>query len=218
MKNILNKQDITVIKIIGDGNCLFGCIVQQLHMIKHTKYILDNNYSFKMSRSKLYDEESDKLRQLSIDWLENNLNFILPTGLTIKQDIEDIISDYDDINSVEEYLLEMRGNRYAGQIELYALSNILKKNISVFTEHEDKYYTIGMGNIYNKSNKDNIYLYHNIMENDDEDEYHYDLLYPKSRSEIISKKKYSELLSMNKPITRLTSINKIHITRQGQST
>ena len=122
-----------------------------------------------------------------------------------------------DINSVDDYLIEMRGCRYAGQIELYALSNILKKNISVFTEHEDKYYTIGMGNIYNKSKKDNIYLYHNLMENDDEDDYHYDLLYPKSRSEIISKKKFSELLSRHKPITRLTSINKIHMTCKEQS-
>jgi len=204
MKNILYKKDISLVKVDGDGNCLFNCMIQQLHLNKNVKFLTDNNYSYKMSKTKLYEDESDKLRQLSINWLENNLDHILPTGLTIKQDIENIICDFDDINDLDEYLFEMRDYRYAGQIEIYALSNILKKNISVFTEYDNKYYTIGMGNIYNKSNKDNIYLYHNMINNDDEDTYHYNLLYPKSRCEIISKKKYSELINNNKRITRQT--------------
>ena len=62
-----------------------------------------------------------------------------------------------------------------------------------------------MGNIYNKSDKDNIYLYHNMLEYDNEEEYHYNLLYPKSRGTIISKKKYNELILNNKPLTRNNS-------------
>ena len=34
----------------------------------------------------------------------------------------------------------MRAYKYAGQIEIYALSNILKKNIIVLTEIEGDYY------------------------------------------------------------------------------
>ena len=204
MKNHLTKKDISIIKVDGDGNCLFKCIVQQLHINKNIRHLVNNFYSFKMSRSSLLDDESDKLRQLTIDWLENNLNHILPTGLTIKNDIKDIISEYEDINSVDEYLLEMRDLRYAGQLEIYALSNILKKNINVFTNNYNDFYSIGMGNIYNKSNKDDIYLYHNLMDMYDEKSHHYNLIYLKEKSMIISKKKYTELNERlsDKPITR----------------
>ena len=206
MKNHLNKKDISIIKVDGDGNCLFKCIVQQLHINKNIRHLVNNFYSFKMSRSNLLDDESDKLRQLTVNWLENNLDHILPTGLTIKDDIKDIISEYEDINSVDEYLLEMRDLRYAGQLEIYALSNILKKNINVFTNSNNDFYSIGMGNIYNKLNKDNIYLYHNLMDLCDEISHHYNLIYLKEKSMIISKKKYIELNERlsNKPITRNT--------------
>lgn len=204
MKNHLNKKDISIIKVDGDGNCLFKCIVQQLHINKNIRHLVNNFYSFKMSRSNLLDDESEKLRQLTVDWLENNLNHILPTGLSIKDDIKDIISEYSDINTIDEYLLEMRDLRYAGQLEIYALSNILKKNINVFTNNNNYFYSIGMGNIYNKSNKDDIYLYHNLMDMYDENSHHYNLIYLKEKSLIISKKKYTELNDRlsDKPITR----------------
>ena len=98
----------------------------------------------------------------------------------------------------------MRDLRYAGQLEIYALSNILKKNINVFTNSNNDFYSIGMGNIYNKSNKDDIYLYHNLMDMYDENDHHYNLIYLKEKSMIISKKKYTELNERlsDKPITR----------------
>jgi len=59
-----------------------------------------------------------------------------------------------------------------------------------------------MGNIYNKYS-DNIYLYHNMLEEFDENQYHYNLIYLKNKSKIISKKKYLELNNkISKPITR----------------
>ena len=118
MKNMLSKKDFSLIKVEGDGNCLFNCIVQQLHLHKNTRYIFDDNYTFKFNKSKLYEDESENLRQLTVNRLENNLDYILPTGLTIEQDIQDIITDFEDIDSVSEYLLDMRGYRYAGQMEL----------------------------------------------------------------------------------------------------
>ena len=60
-----------------------------------------------------------------------------------------------------------------------------------------------MGNIYNNSSNDNIYLYHNMLEEYDENQYHYNLIYLKNKTKIISKKKYLELKDkISKPLTR----------------
>ena len=60
-----------------------------------------------------------------------------------------------------------------------------------------------MGNIYNNSSNDNIYLYHNMLEEYDENQYHYNLIYLKNKSKIINKKKYLELNDkISRPLTR----------------
>jgi len=205
MENILNKDDISLIKVIGDSNCLFNCIVQQLHLDVNIKYYVDNNYTYKLNQSKEYEKLSEDLRQSVVDWLDNNLDFLLPTGLTIKEDILDSINYDENLSTIRDYLLDMRGYKFAGQIEIYALSNMLKKNISVLTEIDNTYYSLGLGNIYNKLSDDNIYLYHNMLEQEDENEYHYNLLYLNNNSKIITKKKYLELSNrISKPLTRNT--------------
>jgi len=205
MEKILNKGGITLIKVLGDSNCLFNCIVQQLHLDRNIKYYVDNNYTYKLNQSKEYEKLSEDLRQSVVDWLDNNLDFLLPTGLTIKEDILDSINYDENLSTIRDYLLDMRGYKFAGQIEIYALSNMLKKNISVLTEIDDTYYSLGMGNIYNGLSGDNIYLYHNMLEQEDENEYHYNLLYLNNNSKIITKKKYLELNNrISKPLTRNT--------------
>ena len=205
MEKILNKDDISLIKVIGDSNCLFNCIVQQLHLDVNIKYYVDNNYTYKLNQSKEYEKLSEDLRQSVVDWLDNNLDFLLPTGLTIKEDILDSINYDENLSTIRDYLLDMRGYKFAGQIEIYALSNMLKKNISVLTEIDNTYYSLGLGNIYNKLSDDNIYLYHNMLEQEDENEYHYNLLYLNNNSKIITKKKYLELSNrISKPLTRNT--------------
>ena len=205
MEKILNKDDISLIKVIGDSNCLFNCIVQQLHLDRNIKYYVDNNYTYKLNQSKEYEKFSEDLRQSVVDWLDNNLDFLLPTGLTIKEDILDSINYDENLSTIRDYLLDMRGYKFAGQIEIYALSNMLKKNISVLTEIDNTYYSLGMGNIYNGLSDDNIYLYHNMLEQEDENEYHYNLLYLNNNSKIITKKKYLELNNrISKPLTRNT--------------
>ena len=205
MEKILNKDDISLIKVIGDSNCLFNCIVQQLHLDVNIKYYVDNNYTYKLNQSKEYEKFSEDLRQSVVDWLDNNLDFLLPTGLTIKEDILDSINYDENLSTIRDYLLDMRGYKFAGQIEIYALSNMLKKNISVLTEIDNTYYSLGMGNIYNALSDDNIYLYHNMLEQEDENEYHYNLLYLNNNSKIITKKKYLELNNrISKPLTRNT--------------
>ena len=132
--------------------------------------------------------------------------------MTIQDDIEDSIIYDEDIEDMEDYLLEMRACKYAGQIELYALSNILKININIYVKEEDDniYKNIGMGNIFDECSK-NIYLYHNMCEQEYEGGYHYDLLYHKENAKIISKKKYKEIQDKfsercsEGPITRQTT-------------
>ena len=202
MNKILLKEEINLIKVLGDSNCLFNCIIQHIHLDKNIINCIDNNYTYKLNPSKEYEKLSEDLRQTVVSWLENNLDFLLITGLTIKDDILDAIKYDNHLDTISDYFLDMRGFKFAGQIEIYALSNILKKNIIVLTEVNDEYYSLGMGNIYNKCS-DNIYLYHNMLEECDENQYHYNLIYLKNKSRIINKKKYLELNNkISKPITR----------------
>ena len=205
MNRVLSKDEINLIKVLGDSNCLFNCIIQYVHLNKNIINFIDNNYTYKLNPCKQYEKLSEELRQTVIDWLENNLDFLLPTGLTIKDDILDAIEYDENISSIQDYFLDMRGYKFAGQIEIYALSNIIKKNIIVLTEVDDEYYSLGMGNIYNNNSNDNIYLYHNMLEQVNENEYHYNLIYLNNKSKIITKKKYLELNEkVSKPLTRNT--------------
>ena len=205
MNRVLCKDEINLIKVLGDSNCLFNCIIQYVHLNKNIINFVDNNYTYKLNPCKQYEKLSEELRQTVVDWLENNLDFLLPTGLTIKDDILDAIQYDDHLSSIQDYFLDMRGYKFAGQIEIYALSNIIKKNIIVLTEVDNEYYSLGMGNIYDNNSNDNIYLYHNMLEQVNENEYHYNLIYLNNKSKIITKKRYLELNEkISKPLTRNT--------------
>lgn len=205
MNRVLSKDEINLIKVLGDSNCLFNCIIQYVHLNKNIINFIDNNYTYKLNPCKQYEKLSEELRQTVIDWLENNLDFLLPTGLTIKDDILDAIQYDENLSSIQDYFLDMRGYKFAGQIEIYALSNIIKKNIIVLTEVDNEYYSLGMGYIYDSNLDDNIYLYHNMIEQVNENEYHYNLIYLNNKSKIITKKRYLELNEkVSKPLTRNT--------------
>ena len=80
MNKVLCKDDINLIKVLGDNNCLFNCIIQYLHLDKNIINFIDNNYTYKLNPSKQYEKFAEDLRQNVVDWLENNLDFLLPTG------------------------------------------------------------------------------------------------------------------------------------------
>ena len=205
MNRVISKDEINLIKVLGDSNCLFNCIIQYVHLNKNIINFIDNNYTYKLNPCKQYEKLSEELRQTVIDWLENNLDFLLPTGLTIKDNILDAIQYDEHLSSIQDYFLDMRGYKFVGQIEIYALSNIIKKNIIVVTEVDGEYYSLGMGNIYDNNSNDNIYLYHNMLEQVNENEYHYNLIYLNNKSKIITKKRYLELNEkISKPLTRNT--------------
>ena len=48
MNRILCKDDINLIKVLGDNNCLFNCIIQYLHLDKNIINFIDNNYTYKL--------------------------------------------------------------------------------------------------------------------------------------------------------------------------
>ena len=102
------------------------------------------------------------MRADTVKWLRNNLDFKTPPGITIRDEIMDFVRNNNmNINSVNKYLQHMEKNKtYAGQIEIYAVSNILNKNIRTFIKKNNKYKNIGLGyQIKNKDiNDDIIYI------------------------------------------------------------
>ena len=83
---------------------------------------------------------------------------------------------------------------YGGQIEITALSNLLKKNIKTFIDKDNKYNEIGLG--YKLDNSDNyIYLFNNFKKSKSNTCYHFEILIPKKEIEKISHKKFKELFN-----------------------
>ena len=121
MNRVLSKDEINLIKVLGDSNCLFNCIIQYVHLNKNIINFIDDKYTYKLNPCKQYEKLSEELRQTVVDWLENNLDFLLPTGLTIKDDILDAIQYDEHLSSIQDYFIDMRGYKFAGQIEIYAL-------------------------------------------------------------------------------------------------
>ena len=104
-----------------------------------------------------------KIRRKAVKWLKDNLNYVIKgTGLTIRMEIEDAIQvEPEDAKrqnnrkirykTIDEYLKFMSKNSsYAGQIEIYAVSEILKRNMRVFTSknrrnHHERLNNMGLG-------------------------------------------------------------------------
>ena len=181
----MKLKDFYHLSVPGDGDCFFHSIASILHfeknpILKHTndpKKV--KNIKFNLGK------ESMALRRRVVDWLKNNLNYVVKgIGLTIRMEIEEAVQnevaiaeekDTDpDYTTVDEYL-EYMGKRgtYAGQIEIYAVCELLQRNLRVFTsknskDHNETLKNIGLGYELKDisysalpSSKD-IYLYHNF--------------------------------------------------------
>ena len=181
----MKLKDFYHLSVPGDGDCFFHAVTSILHfeknpVLKHTKDPKKvKNIKFNLGK------ESMALRKKVIKWLRGNLDYIVKgIGLTIRMEIEDAVQnevataeekDRDpDYTTVDEYLKYMnRGGTYAGQIEIYAICELLQRNLRVFTSknpknHNERLNNIGLGYelidlSYSTlpSSKD-IYLYHNF--------------------------------------------------------
>ena len=158
----MKLSDFHLLNVPGDGGCFFHSIVTILDVDKNP-----DKYKQKFNLRK----ESFNMRKRCISWLKKNLNYkIKGTGLSIRHEIDDAVNEeirlseennrdphYTTINEYLTYMLD--DSSYAGQIEIYATAELLKRNIRVYTSEGNTPNTplknIGLGYELNKdSNKD----------------------------------------------------------------
>ena len=152
----LNHEDIKYVSSAGDGACLFNSVAQAIHLDDSIKHHEGNSFTFKLN-AKDISQKSRALRLKAVEWMEENLDIKTPTGLTLKEDIQDSIDNDlpDSINTIKKYLSYMRKNSsYGGQPEICALSHVLNRNIDVFKSDGDGYKTSGLGYTINYDNHD----------------------------------------------------------------
>jgi hypothetical protein len=180
------------VNVAGDGACYFHAVVGFLDMERLVK---DKKTYYK----KGLDKEASDLRKKVVTWLRNNLTFQYENGLTIQDDIEDEIRNNPKIHSVNDYLQDMsRPSAYAGQIEITATSNILKRNIRVFVKKQGKYSNVGLGYEINQLKDKDITLFHNMGTSKGSGKHHFEILFPTSKAKVVTKSNYDKLKSMLK--------------------
>ena len=175
----------TKINVAGDGACYFHAVTGFLEMEKLVK---DKKTYYKGE----YDTKAKSLRKRVVNWLRNNLNFQYENGLTIKDDIEDEIRNNPDLKSIPDYLQHMSKNSsYAGQIEITATANILKRSIRVYIMKNGTYSNVGLGYEIGKSKSKDISLFHNLKPGKSKGN-HFEILFPKSKGEVVPKSQYTK--------------------------
>lgn len=170
--------------VAGDGACFFHSIAA---ILKLEGDPIPKNQTFKVTE-KLRNKLAIELRKKCVKWLRNNLDYRIK-GLerTIAQEIESEIDNGaldNKITTVNKYLTYMsRYDAYAGQIEIYAISNILNRNIRVYIHNKGKFSNVGLGyEVKNKDIMDDIFLYHNLGKTKARGLHHFEPLYPKTKA------------------------------------
>ena len=177
------------VNVAGDGACYFHAVVGFLDMERLVK---DKKTYYK----KGLDKEASDLRKKVVTWLRNNLTFQYENGLTIQDDIEDEIRNNPKIQSINDYLRDMsRPSAYAGQIEITATANILKRNIRVFIKKQGEYSNVGLGYEINQSKDKDITLFHNMGTSKGSGKHHFEILFPTSKAQVVTKTNYDKLRS-----------------------
>ena len=199
-KEVIEKQDYYHVKVQGDGDCFFHSIVGSLHLDKQLKRIGDKYYTYKLEDIgyKEWAKRSLNLRKTCVQWMRKHLDTIAKGGAEdIQTAIQDAIdnSEGDNYKDIPEYLKKMiKSGEYGGQPEIYALSEILQRNIITYVhsgKSNYKTYGGGLSCIYDRSNMDDtIYLYHNVKKTNKPGLHHFEILYPKSKARIIKKDIY----------------------------
>jgi len=204
----MKYSDFEHMSVAGDGACFFHSIAA---ILKLEGDPIPKGLTFKVtgnSRNKLAIE----LRKECVKWLRNNLDYrIKGIERTIAQEIESEIDNGaldNKITTVNKYLTYMsRYDSYAGQIEIYAMSNILNRNIRVYIHNKGKFSNVGLGyEIKNKDIMDDIFLYHNLGKTKARGLHHFEPLYPKVKAvkdvKKIKKNKKISTKSVRKPVKK----------------
>ena len=183
---VYNMSKYTKVDVLGDGACYFHAVTGFLEMEKLVK---DKKTYYKGT----YDTKEKALRKRVVNWLRNNLNFQYENGLTVKDDIEDEIRNNSKLNSIPDYLQDMSKNSsYAGQIEITATANLLKRSIRVYIMKNGTYSNVGLGYEISKSTSKDITLFHNLGSGKAKGSHHFEILFPKSKGEVVPKSQYNK--------------------------
>ena len=201
------------IPVKGDGSCFFHSISGINHLNEHLWPLLNSKPITYRIESKQWNTSSSKLRNKCVDWLEDNLNYRI-NGLdtTIREEILEDVRTNDNIidKSVKGYLKYMRKDQaYAGQIEIYAISELLNKNIRTYISKDGKLSNVGLGyEIKPKDNAFDIFLYHNLGDiGNYQGGHHFEILYPKNKAKILSKTDYMKKVHTSIQKKKKRSVN-----------
>ena len=190
-EGFINKEDFVLIEVPADGTCFFHAIMGILHLdnkiIRHD----DKNYTYILNDKNKLNKLSNSLRLKVVRWLTTHLKWKVPNTSIIEDEIK--ADNIPGIDSVNEYLEHMKDPKsWAGQIEMYAIHNLLKKNIKTYEASDDstKYQVIHLGIGNTMDIMKDIYLFHS----GGVDRGHFEILYPKKRAIIIDKEDYIKLI------------------------
>lgn len=186
-------------RVSGDGACFFHSIAAIL--IKEGDPIKING---KLIEGKNRGKLAIKLRAECVKWLRKNLDYkIKGIERTISQEIQSEIDNGGldkKVKNVGKYLTYMsRYDSYAGQIEIYSMSNLLNRNIRVYIHNKSKFSNVGLGyEVKKKDIMDDIFLYHNLGKTKSKGSHHFEPLYPKTKMKEEVKKNKRKKVSKNR--------------------
>ena len=192
----MNKKAVQHIPVLGDGDCLFHSITNYLHIDKNRKKHKGKLYSYSLNElsNQHWSKLSMNLRRKVVKWLRENLDYKMPTGLTIRDEINEDLDYSESDKDINGYLRKMnKSGEYGGQIEITAIANILNRNVKTFISKGGKYSNVGLGYKMNEDKNSDILIYHNMGKIKSKGLHHFEVLYPKDKTIIISYEKYNQL-------------------------
>ena len=170
------------IPVPGDGGCFYHSI-SWLYTLKKLldrarrtdrKQVVSN-----ISRDDVI-ELSKNYRDLSIDWMKENLDkWHHPViGLSLRQLIEIEVDEDPTVNSVNDYLHKMGDyEEHAGNLEVTAMGNVLQTSIEILTINNSKLVTVPNAKYTHPDSDEILYVYHNVGEGVEEGVRHYEPLF-----------------------------------------
>jgi hypothetical protein len=226
----MNISNFYHLPVKGDGACFFHSIAGINHLNEHLFKQNNRTITYKIEPG-IWSSESMKLRKKCVQWLKNNLDYrIKGIGTTIRDEIlEDVRTNNNittkTIDGYFTYMSNIKG--YAGQIEIYAISELLQKNVRTYISKDGKLSNVGLGyEIKPKDMMNDISLYHNLGDvGDFKGVHHFEILYPKKKATIVSKTEYmntfkKRVKSLSKKVKKSTkklSFQKRKRTQRGKT-
>lgn len=191
----MKYSDFYHLPVKPDGACFFNAISGIFHLESKMKKVKGKTITYKID-SKLWEKESMKLRQRCVKWLQNNLDYVVKDiGTNIEAEILYDLPENDSITvktlkGYFDYMKTLKG--YAGQIEIYAISEIFQRNIRTFIDKNGRLSNVGLGyEIVPKDIMNDIYIYHNLGDvGNAKGFHHFEILFPKKKAIIVSKSIY----------------------------